>query len=269
MRGKYTLSRILHESIPTFLLAGLLACYAAVTRLKKLLQPSQPTTDTERDVYDVMDCGPMARFMVTGGVRPLIVHNCLAELSRDEALLALYGPDANPNHDRYLYTLANIPHPAMDEVRKYYDVRNPTKEGVAEAKSKCKQLRELGKVLCIREGELVRVRDRGWVPIEEVRDGDIVWDGTAWVGTRGAVITGHGATISVDGIRMTADHEVLTDHGWKRADEIQEGAPGPQCVRPKLPSASWTDVRAVASSLLRDAAEIGASLCARLLSSRR
>jgi hypothetical protein len=73
----------------------------------------------------------------------------LAELSRDEALLALYGPDANPNHDRYLFTLANIPHPSTDEVRKYYDVRNPTKEGVAEAKSKCKQLRELGKVLVL------------------------------------------------------------------------------------------------------------------------
>lgn len=73
----------------------------------------------------------------------------LAELSQDRALLDLYGPDANPNHDRYLYTLASIPHPSFDAVRRHYSVEAPTKEGVKAAKSECKALRELGKVLVL------------------------------------------------------------------------------------------------------------------------
>lgn len=73
----------------------------------------------------------------------------LAELSRDDGLLQLFGPGANPNHDRYLFTLANILHTATDEVRKYYDPRNPTKEGVSAAKAACKMLRELGKILVL------------------------------------------------------------------------------------------------------------------------
>lgn len=69
----------------------------------------------------------------------------LAELSRDEALLALYGPDANPNHDRYLFEMAQIPLRLFDGIREHYDVHNPTKEGVATAKSKYKLLRDGGK----------------------------------------------------------------------------------------------------------------------------
>jgi hypothetical protein len=73
----------------------------------------------------------------------------LAELSGDAALLALYGEGANPNHDRYLFTLANIPLPFFDEVRRHYDPKNPTKEGVRAAKAACKGLRELAKILVL------------------------------------------------------------------------------------------------------------------------
>jgi hypothetical protein len=73
----------------------------------------------------------------------------LAELSRDEALLALFGPDANPAHDRYLFTLASIPHPMFDGIRRHYNVENPTKEGVAQAKAENGTLREGGKLVVL------------------------------------------------------------------------------------------------------------------------
>lgn len=73
----------------------------------------------------------------------------LAELSKDPALLALYGPDAKPGHDRYLFTLASINHAFTAPVRKLYDPANPTKEGVGQAKKECKSLREVGKVLVL------------------------------------------------------------------------------------------------------------------------
>jgi len=72
----------------------------------------------------------------------------LAELSRDKALLDLYGPNAK-THDRYLYTIANLPHPIAENVKKYYDVNNPSKEGISKAKKECKKERELGKVLVL------------------------------------------------------------------------------------------------------------------------
>ncbi len=73
----------------------------------------------------------------------------LAELSRDSGLLALYGPDASPNHDRYLYSLARIAHPMFDKVRSLYDADNPTAEGVAAAKKECKRDRNFGKLLVL------------------------------------------------------------------------------------------------------------------------
>ncbi len=73
----------------------------------------------------------------------------LAELSRDDGLLDLYGPNANPNHDRYLYEVSKIPHPYFDVVRQYYDRSNPTPEGVAKAKKEGKPQREGGKVLVL------------------------------------------------------------------------------------------------------------------------
>jgi hypothetical protein len=73
----------------------------------------------------------------------------LAELSRDPALMDLYGPDAKPGHDRYLFTLASIEHAFTAPVRRLYDPKNPTKESVGQAKKECKSLREVGKVLVL------------------------------------------------------------------------------------------------------------------------
>jgi len=102
----------------------------------------------------------------------------LAELSRDEGLLALYGPNANPNHDRYLYTVAKIRHPMFDPVRKHYDPVNPTAEGVAAAKKECKSLRELAKILVL-SGDYGAGARKKWMasllkgvrmPLEEMKE---------------------------------------------------------------------------------------------------
>lgn len=65
----------------------------------------------------------------------------LAELSRDPGLMDLYGPDANPNHDRYLYSACSFPDPVGARVRQWYDRANPTAESVAVAKKECKRER--------------------------------------------------------------------------------------------------------------------------------
>jgi hypothetical protein len=194
----------------------------------------------------------------------------LAELSKDKALLELYGPNANPNHDRYLFTLAGIPSPHFDPVRAVYDRDNPTKESVKKAKAECKKLRGLGKVLCVGENTHVRVKDLGWVPIQDVKDNHQIWDGEEWVRSDGPLLTkvdsGESAII-LEGVTLTRDHLVLTTEGWNKANEVLQGDSTAQLVRPKLPSASWSEVWAMGSSIARDAAEVWVSLCSRLLSS--
>lgn len=71
----------------------------------------------------------------------------LAELSRDDSMWKLYGPGAKPN-DLYLYVAAHI-EVFSDEIRKWYDPENPTKESVSAAKKHCKRLRNISKVVCL------------------------------------------------------------------------------------------------------------------------
>lgn len=73
----------------------------------------------------------------------------LAEASGDAALLQLYGPDAPPGHDRYLFTLAKIPLPMFDPIRELYDVNNPDPVKISECKKKFKTFRELAKVMVL------------------------------------------------------------------------------------------------------------------------
>lgn len=71
----------------------------------------------------------------------------LAELSRDQALLDLYGPGAQP-HDVYLYSGA---HYAVlgPQIREHYDPRSVTKEIVSKAKKLLKSVREACKVVVL------------------------------------------------------------------------------------------------------------------------
>lgn len=72
--------------------------------------------------------------------------------------------------------------------------------------------------LCIAEGTPVLTLD-GWKPIEYITSVDSVWDGVEWVKCDGAVCNGEKETIDAYGARMTHDHEVLTEQGWKHASQ--------------------------------------------------
>lgn len=72
----------------------------------------------------------------------------LAEMSRDPALLELYGPGSNPHHDSYLFNAAHMA-PFAARVRTYYNPDSPTKEGVKAAKENCAKERKAAKVVTL------------------------------------------------------------------------------------------------------------------------
>lgn len=73
---------------------------------------------------------------------------------------------------------------------------------------------------CLAGGTLVAT-DRGWIAISDVRSADQLWDGEEWVQHQGLLYQGSKSTVPVDGVRMTPDHEVLTDDGWKQAAQLE------------------------------------------------
>jgi len=73
---------------------------------------------------------------------------------------------------------------------------------------------------CIAEGTLV-LTDSGWKPIEGVTPADRVHDGEEFVPHAGVVFKSVQPCITIDGVHMTADHEVLTNDGWKEASQVQ------------------------------------------------
>ena len=71
---------------------------------------------------------------------------------------------------------------------------------------------------CIGKGTRV-VTQRGPVPIENVTQFDLVWDGFDWVSQDGPVYKGHKPSIVAYEITVTPDHEIWTKNGWKPAVE--------------------------------------------------
>jgi hypothetical protein len=98
---------------------------------------------------------PAGFFMVRHGNQTFVSGNCavephvFTELSRDEAMWDLYGPEAKQN-DVYLYTGAKIGgilgQPFLDEG---YDPKNPTKAAIKLCKEKHKNLRNVSKTLLL------------------------------------------------------------------------------------------------------------------------
>lgn len=82
------------------------------------------------------------------------------------------------------------------------------------------RLHTYGGKLCLAQGTLV-LTPSGWAPIETIGDGAEVWDGDEWVRCEGNVCNGVKRVLNLCGVRMTADHEVLTDEGWKTASQIK------------------------------------------------
>ena len=77
-------------------------------------------------------------------------------------------------------------------------------------------LNKLLQISCIAHNTPV-LTNHGWVPIQAVRTDDLVWDGEAFVAHQGLVRRGRRRTMERYGVRMTPDHEVLTNEGWRPA----------------------------------------------------
>jgi hypothetical protein len=172
-----------------------------------------------------------------------------AELTRDPALLELYGPEARP-HDLYLFNASHYAVLSETVAPVYPRGDRVTKEAVAAAKVTLKKERGMAKPVtlgCIAEGTPVLVKGRGLIPIEQVMEGELVWDGEEWVSQGGALYKGTRTVLGHLGVQMTSDHKVLTYEGWK----VQEGTDRAQCIRPEWPRASWSDLWGVVRSLFR------------------
>ena len=59
--------------------------------------------------------------------------------------------------------------------------------------------------------------DQGWIPIQDVKNEHLLWDGIEWVSHDGLAWKGEQECCTVYGINTTPDHEVLTDDGWQQA----------------------------------------------------
>jgi hypothetical protein len=149
--------------------------------------------------------------------------------------------DAKPT-DVYLFVAANLGGELGRKIRAAgFDPDNPTKESVAKAKKDAKKERNIAKLLhlsCIAEGTLIRVKDKGWKPIETITAEDAVWDGLEWTTQAGSIYRGAKGCINFRDTAMTTDHEVLTYDGW----QISERTDPTQCIQTRLPSGTWADV---------------------------
>lgn len=61
---------------------------------------------------------------------------------------------------------------------------------------------------------------RGWVAIVSVQATDTVWDGEEWVQHHGVIPQGEKDVLTALGISATADHEILTERGWVKWNEV-------------------------------------------------
>jgi len=118
----------------------------------------------------------------------------LAEISGDRLLLSVY----QQNRDAHRQTAALISDVALEEV-------------TSEMRQYAKPV-NFG--LCVAAGQRV-LTHVGLVPIEEVQDWHLVWDGIEWVHHDGVIFKGYKEVMSYDGLLATPDHEVYTDEGYK------------------------------------------------------
>lgn len=93
----------------------------------------------------------------------------------------------------------------------YYGLNQVTKQW-------CKQRTYGGKLTenCWAAGTKI-LTNNGWLSIETITDKHLIWDGFEWVSNQGAIDNGIQETINLNGLGVTPDHKILTDHGWKNA----------------------------------------------------
>lgn len=80
-----------------------------------------------------------------------------------------------------------------------------------------------GKIIenCLAGDTLVLTKQSGWIKITRVRKWHKLWDGDNWVSHQGLLGKGAQKTIRVDGVGITKDHLILTNEGWKAAEQSE------------------------------------------------
>lgn len=73
----------------------------------------------------------------------------IAELSEDNSMMKLYGPDAPPEQDAYLFNGADLPIIGPKIRAAGYDPERPTKEMIDKVKKECKTERSISKILTL------------------------------------------------------------------------------------------------------------------------
>lgn len=61
----------------------------------------------------------------------------------------------------------------------------------------------------------------GWKSIVSVSQADLLWDGQEWVTHSGVISQGEKEVFLHSGVWATADHEILTAHGWQAWSEVR------------------------------------------------
>lgn len=78
-------------------------------------------------------------------------------------------------------------------------------------------LRQIGKACLHRHTQVLT--DTGFKDIMVISSNDKVWNGEKWVNTSGAKLMGWKPVITLDGVRMTEDHRILSN-SWKEAKQL-------------------------------------------------
>ncbi|RUT66819.1 hypothetical protein CKG00_10795 [Morganella morganii] len=85
-----------------------------------------------------------------------------------------------------------------------------------------KEQRQIGKVMelaCL-HGDTLVLTNHGYIKLINIKNNDLLWDGVEWVKHNGLISKGLKKVMSIAGVQMTPNHQVLTPHGWKPASLI-------------------------------------------------
>jgi hypothetical protein len=106
---------------------------------------------------------------------------------------------------------------------------------------------------CLTGDTLVLTENRGYVRLDMISNEDRVWDGIEWVSHRGLINQGIKSVISVQGVRLTPDHKILTTNGMQEAQHVKEGLHTIQAVA--YPKRTWKDVWRLSSYIFKQVAQ--------------
>ena len=185
-------------------------------------------------VYDIVNCGPRKRFVANGKLvhnsdklnlqnLPSRGQNTLKQAIRAPEGYVMIDCDSSQIEARVLAWLAG----QADLIEQFAQGEDVYKFMASKIYNKpvedvTKEERFMGKTVVLGcFGPDTRVlTDSGWKPIVQVQATDMLWDGVEWVPHQGVIPQGEKEVIGAYGVWATADHEILTEHGWREWSEV-------------------------------------------------